>query len=95
MNEAALDALREELAALEAEERQVSAERRRLHDQIDRGFGQEATRVREREVSDLRRELHRRIDTLRERLGTPAGGQRTPSGLKRERVAWPGSIREL
>jgi uncharacterized protein YlxW (UPF0749 family) len=60
--------LREELAALEAEEARLSAERRRLHNQIDYGYGNETTRAREREVSDARRELHERIDALRELL---------------------------
>jgi hypothetical protein len=69
MEEANLDALREELAALEAEQAQVSAVRRRLHDQIDFGFATETTRNRERELSDHRRQLHRRIDELREQLG--------------------------
>ena len=69
VDEARLDALREELATLEAAEAKVSAERRRLHDRIDAGFGSESTHAREREVSDERRELHRRIDALRELLG--------------------------
>lgn len=64
---------RAEIGALEVEERQVSAERRRLHQQIDNGFGTEATRLRERAVSDHRRELHQQIEALRERLGLPAG----------------------
>jgi hypothetical protein len=67
--------LRAELDALEAEETQLSAERRRLHQQIDHGFASEATRLRERGVSDRRRELHRQIDALRERLGLPAGAR--------------------
>ena len=46
MIEASLAGLSEELAALEAEERQVSAERRRLHQQIDGGFATEMTRAR-------------------------------------------------
>ena len=69
VDEARLDALREELATLEAAEAKVSAERRRLHDRIDSGFGSDSTHAREREVSDERRELHRRIDALRELLG--------------------------
>jgi hypothetical protein len=68
-----LDALREELGALEARERELSAERRRLHNQIDSGFGSDSTRAREREVSDERRELHRRIDSLREILRVEPG----------------------
>jgi hypothetical protein len=64
------DELREELARLEAEERLVSAARRRLHDQIDRGFSSETSHAREREISDERKRLHRRIDELRETLGT-------------------------
>jgi len=43
MEEASLDDLGEELAALEAEETRVSAERRRLHHQIDYGFATETT----------------------------------------------------
>ena len=53
--EANLDELREDLAALEAEEVRVSAERRHLHRKIDFGFATETTRTREREVSDRRR----------------------------------------
>ena len=68
MDEAALDELREELAALEAREAQISAERRRLHQQIDFGFSTAETRAREREVSDERRQLHLRIDSLRKTL---------------------------
>jgi hypothetical protein len=88
-------ALQEKLAALEAEEAEVSAERRRLHDQIDRGFARETTRAREREVSDHRSELHRRIDELRECLGMPSGGQRGSQKPSFEQFAWPGSIREF
>ena len=69
MDEAERDALREELEILEEAETRLSAERRRLHDQIDFGFATESTRARERQVSDERRELHRRIDALREVLG--------------------------
>ena len=63
-----LDDLREQLAALEAAEARVSAERRQLHNQIDYGYATAATRAREREISAERRELHRRIDSLRELL---------------------------
>lgn len=62
MDERSPGDLREELAALEAEEAEVSAERRRLYQQIDHGFATETTRVRERELSARRRELHQRID---------------------------------
>lgn len=78
MEDSALDDLRSQLAALEAEEARTSAERRNLHQQIDFGYASGSTRAREREVSDRRRELHDRIDALRERLGLPAGPQRTP-----------------
>jgi hypothetical protein len=60
-----LEALAVELTQLVHEERQLSAFRRRLHDQIDNGFPNEVLVRREREVSDARRALHRRIDTLR------------------------------
>jgi len=95
MEEANLLTLREELAALEAEEARISAERRRLHHQIDYGFATETTRAREREVSDHRRQLHRRIDALRERLGIPLGGQGASHEPSLEQVAGHRSIREL
>jgi hypothetical protein len=59
------DDLLAELSRLEAEEARVSAIRRRLHDQLDRGFPNELLRKRERQLSDERRALHRRIDILR------------------------------
>jgi hypothetical protein len=68
MDEAKLAKLREELGCLEAAEERASAERRRLHQQIDFGYATETTRAREREVSDERRELHRKIDAIRELL---------------------------
>jgi uncharacterized protein YlxW (UPF0749 family) len=71
MEETSPEGLRAELARLEAEEQRLSAERKSLHNKIDFGYGNEATREREREVSDERQELHRRIDALRERLGSP------------------------
>jgi hypothetical protein len=64
MDEASLDDLRQELADLQAQEQQLSAERDRLHHQIDFGFESGATRERELEVSATRRELHERIDLL-------------------------------
>lgn len=96
MDERCLDDLREELADLEAEEAQVSAERRRLHQQIDHGFANETTRVRERELSARRRELHHRIDALREPLGLPLGPPRasTLETIPREK-AGEGMLREL
>lgn len=69
MDESGLSEARKELAGLEAAERRVSAERRRLHHQIDYGFASAETLAREREVSDERLQLHRRIDALRELLG--------------------------
>jgi DNA-directed RNA polymerase sigma subunit (sigma70/sigma32) len=68
VDQANLDELRKELATLEADERRVSAERRRLHNQIDYGFSSPETVAREREVSDERHRLHERIDALRELL---------------------------
>jgi len=65
-----LQAFRDELVALEAIEARLSAERRRLHQQIDFGYSEsDAPRAREREVSDQRRAIHRRIDSLQELLG--------------------------
>jgi hypothetical protein len=56
------------LRALERQERQLSALRRRLHDQIDAGFANELARGQERIVSRHRRTLHSQIDALREQL---------------------------
>lgn len=68
MDGASLDELRTELATLVATEKQISAERRRLHNQIDYGYANAEALAREREVSDERRRLHQRIDSLRELL---------------------------
>jgi 50S ribosomal subunit-associated GTPase HflX len=68
--ETGLDDLRAELAELEAEEKRVSAVRRRLHHQIDFGFGSESSREREREISEERQQIHRRIAFLRELLSS-------------------------
>jgi hypothetical protein len=65
--------LRVELAALEAEEARLSANRQRLQHQIDFGFETTTTRDREREISEERLELHRKIDELRERLRAAHG----------------------
>jgi hypothetical protein len=64
MDEASLNDLRQELAVLQTHEQQLSAERDRLHHQIDFGFESGATRERELEVSAARRELHERIDLV-------------------------------
>jgi hypothetical protein len=79
----------EELAALEAQEEQVSEERRRLHQQIDNGFATELTRTRERALSHRRRELHERIDALRDRLGLPTGPRRASHEGELERAFPP------
>ena len=58
------------LERLEAEERDISTTRRRLHDRIATFPDTAATahlELREREISNERRELHRRIDELRVR----------------------------
>jgi uncharacterized protein YlxW (UPF0749 family) len=70
MDIATLDALRAELAELLAQQERLTAERQRLHDKIDFGFGSDETRAREREVSDARQDVHRRIEALRERIGS-------------------------
>jgi regulator of replication initiation timing len=71
MDKASVNGLRAELAQLVAEEERLSAERDRLHNKIDFGFGTDESRAREREVSDARQDVHRRIDSLRERIGSP------------------------
>lgn len=68
MDEVSLDDLREELAVLKAQEKRLSAERERLHHQIDFGFESTTTGEREREVSAARRDLHQRIDLVRKIL---------------------------
>ena len=84
-----------ELVALEAEEALVSAERRRLHQQIDFGYASETTRAREQEVSNHRREWHRRIDVLRELLGMPLGPPRASAATGPEQKAGLSPIGEL
>lgn len=58
-----------ELSTLEREERDLSAQRRRLHAQIDGGFTNDITAARERKVSERRRALHEQIDVLRAQVG--------------------------
>ncbi|HET9115794.1 MAG TPA: hypothetical protein VFN33_06845 [Gaiellaceae bacterium] len=70
MDRTNLDGLRAELAELVAEQERLRAERRRLHDKIDFGFGNDETRAREREISAARQDVHRRIEDLRERIGS-------------------------
>jgi hypothetical protein len=60
-DDAELDA---QIEALEAEEREVSARRRKLHDRLA-SFPNEATAQQEREISQHRRELHVQIDSLK------------------------------
>jgi 50S ribosomal subunit-associated GTPase HflX len=66
--ETSVDEIHVELAKMEAAEARLSAERSRLQDQIDFGFGTDTTREREREVSDERQQVHERIDALRKQL---------------------------
>jgi hypothetical protein len=61
MDDEQLDA---EIEALEVEEREVSAHRRKLHDRLA-SFPNEVTMQQEREVSKHRRELHVKIDALK------------------------------
>jgi len=60
-DDAQLDA---QIEALEAEEREVSARRRKLHDRLA-SFPNDVTVQQEREVSARRRELHVQIDELK------------------------------
>jgi len=53
-----------QLARLGRAEQGLSKIRRRLHDQLDRGFASTTTEAKEREVSAERRELHAQIDAL-------------------------------
>ena len=61
------DALADELVELELRERDVSARRRKVHDQLN-AFPNELTQRHERELSDERRAIHRRIDEIRAQL---------------------------
>ena len=61
-------ALRAELEVLEAEEREISAIRRKMHERIDLGFPTELLIQQEQKLSKERRALHGRIDALRARL---------------------------
>ena len=63
-----IDALRAELAALEAQAARLSQMRSHLHHQIDFGFETSTSREREREVSDERNDVHRQIDSIKETL---------------------------
>jgi hypothetical protein len=63
-----IDAKRAELEKLEAEEHEISAIRRRMHERIDRGFPTELLIQQEQKLSKERRELHHRIDVLRAEL---------------------------
>jgi hypothetical protein len=66
-DEASEPELRTRLEKLEAEEREISALRRKLHDRLA-SFPNEVTEQHEREVSKQRRELHVQIDALRAKL---------------------------
>jgi anti-sigma-K factor RsiG len=58
------DQLDAQIEALEEEEREVSARRRKLHDRLA-SFPNEATMQQEAEISKHRRELHIQIDSLK------------------------------
>ena len=58
------DDLDKRLEELEAEERELSTTRRRLHDRLS-SFPNELTSEKERELSKRRRDLHEQIDALR------------------------------
>jgi hypothetical protein len=60
-DDANLDA---QIEALEFEEREVSAMRRKLHDRLA-SFPNDVTLQQEREISKRRRELHIQIDALK------------------------------
>jgi len=60
--------LRKRLAELEAEERDLSQQRTKLHERLA-SFANPVTEQQERELSERRRQLHDEIDRLRTRLG--------------------------
>jgi hypothetical protein len=73
--------LAEGLIALEQEEEEVSALRRKLHDRLS-SFASSTTEARERRVSAHRTELHWRIDLFRSQLAE-LGWVRTTVGKGR------------
>jgi hypothetical protein len=75
------------LEELEAEERHVSAERRRLHDRLN-AFSNEAAAQREAELSQRRKELHVLIDALRVQVGRAPGPIRSPRERGHEGTFW-------
>ena len=56
--------LRAKLAELREEEREVSAQRVKLHERLA-SFGNPVAEEQERELSEKRRELHAEIDRIR------------------------------
>jgi hypothetical protein len=60
--------LRAKLAELEEEEREVSAQRVKLHERLA-SFSNPVAEEQERELSAKRRELHAEIDRIRGLLG--------------------------
>ena len=60
--------IRAELELLEAEEKEISAIRRKMHERIDLGFPTELLIQQEQKLSKERRDLHARIDALRAQL---------------------------
>jgi hypothetical protein len=81
-----VDAMIAELEVLLDDERRLSALRRRLHDQIDMGFTNQAIVEAERRVSDARREIHRRIDELRAALARSPWDPAAPLEDRRRRL---------
>ena len=67
MEEQSQEELEALLETLEAEEREISSLRRKLHDRLA-SFPNEVTQQQERETSAKRRELHAQIDDLRIKL---------------------------
>jgi hypothetical protein len=68
------------LEQLEAEERELSALRRKFHDRLA-SFPNEVTAEKEREISKRRSELHVRIDTLRAERSLRREQQHTDESL--------------
>ena len=67
--------IRAELEVLEAEEREISAIRRKMHERIDLGFPTDLLIQQEHKLSKERRELHGRIDALRAQLALLERGE--------------------
>jgi septal ring factor EnvC (AmiA/AmiB activator) len=82
VNQASLDELRQELETLEADEKRISTERRRLHNTIDYGFATPET------VARSGKSRTNATDSTADRLAPRASPSKgSPGGQRRSRAA--------